>query len=148
MCRHLRQRKLCGEAVSLFSIGGLAYVILEILWRGYSHWTMFVTGGLCVVLVCEMDRRNRNKTAFFLRCFYGALIITAVEFFVGCIVNLWLQWNIWDYSRLPLNLLGQVSLPFTGAWMILSAPVIEFGVLIRKLWGDEPPSAKPIFYRG
>jgi uncharacterized membrane protein len=109
---------------------------------------MFATGGLCVVLVCEMDRRNRNKTAFFLRCFYGALIITAVEFFVGCIVNLWLQWNIWDYSRLPLNLLGQVSLPFTGAWMILSAPVIEFGVLIRKLWGDEPPSAKPIFYRG
>ena len=138
MCTHLRQRKLCGEAVSLFSIGGLAYVILEILWRGYSHWTMFATGGICVVLVCEMDRRSRNKTAFFLRCFYGALIITSVEFLVGCIVNLWLQWNV----------LGQVSLPFTGAWMILSAPVIEFGVLVRKLWGDEPPSAKPIFYRG
>ena len=75
---------------------------------------MFATGGLCVVLVCEMDRRCRQRrTAFLLRCVYGALIITAVEFSVGCIVNLWLQWDIWDYSRLPLNLLyRRLDVPF------------------------------------
>lgn len=143
----MKRRKLYGEAVSLFSIGGLAYVILEILWRGYSHWTMFATGGICVVLVCEMDRRRTGKSPFLLRCFYGALIITAVEFSVGCIVNLWLQWDVWDYSRLPLNVLGQVSLPFTGAWMALSAPVMGLGTAVRRIWGDGPPP-KPLLDQG
>ena len=137
----MKHRIYFGEAVSLFCIGGLGYVILEILWRGFSHWTMFATGGLCVVLVCEMDRRCRQRrTAFLLRCVYGALIITAVEFSVGCIVNLWLQWDIWDYSR-------QVSLPFTAAWMFLSAPVMGVGELVRRAWGDSPPS-RPALYRG
>ena len=35
----------------LFGIGGIAYVVIELLWRGYSHWSMFALGGLCFLLI-------------------------------------------------------------------------------------------------
>lgn len=146
MCAPLKHKIYCGEAVSLFCIGGLGYVILEILWRGFSHWTMFAAGGICMFLVCEMDRRSRGRTPFLLRCLYGAVIITIVEFLIGCIVNLWLQWDVWNYSNLPLNILGQISPPFTAAWMFLSAPIMGIGSFVRRIWGDVPP-AKPLFYQ-
>ncbi len=137
MCSGLKQIRFWGEIVSLFTVGGGAYLLIEILWRGYSHWSMFVTGGLCVVLVCEMDRHLRQDTHFLARCVYGAAIITSVEFVVGCIVNLWLRWNVWDYSGVPLNLMGQISLPFTMAWLVLSAPVMGMGNAVRRLWGEK-----------
>mgnify|MGYP007072511315 FL=1 len=31
----------------LFLIGGALYYCIEILWRGHSHWTMAVVGGIC-----------------------------------------------------------------------------------------------------
>lgn len=34
---------------TLYAIGGFIYVFLEILWRGYSHWTMWLLGGICFV---------------------------------------------------------------------------------------------------
>ena len=129
-------KRYLGEVWCLFAGGGSAYVFLELLWRGKSHWSMFLTGGLCVVLVCEMDRRLRRDTHFLARCIYGAAIITAVEFTVGCIVNLWLHWDVWDYSNVPLNLMGQVCLPFTMAWLFLSIPVMGIGSAVRRIWGE------------
>ena len=32
--------------VSLFLLGGGAYAALELAWRGTTHWTMFLTGGV------------------------------------------------------------------------------------------------------
>lgn len=34
----------------LFLIGGAIYVIIELVCRGRSHWTMAVVGGICFVL--------------------------------------------------------------------------------------------------
>ena len=30
----------------LFVLGGSLYYMIEILYRGYSHWTMFMAGGI------------------------------------------------------------------------------------------------------
>jgi uncharacterized membrane protein len=98
---------------------------------------MFLTGGVCVVLVCEMDRRLRRDIFFPARCIYGAVIITAVEFIVGCIVNRWLHWNVWDYSNVPFNVMGQVCLPFAMAWLVLCIPVMGIGCAVRRIWGEE-----------
>ena len=43
----------------LFSFGGIVYVLIEMLWRGYSHWSMFILGGICFVLLGLI---NKNYT--------------------------------------------------------------------------------------
>ena len=34
------------QTTGLFFLGGIGYAGLEILWRGYTHWTMALTGGV------------------------------------------------------------------------------------------------------
>ena len=40
------------------------------------------------------------------------------------IVNIILQWNVWDYSNVPFNVMGQICLPFSIIWFFLSLPAI------------------------
>lgn len=114
----------------VFVIGALAYSLIEILWRGHTHWTMTITGGVCMALLLLISGLPLNLP---LKWLLGALSITAVEFTVGCIVNRWLNWQVWDYSTLPFNLLGQVSLPFTFIWFLLSIPGIAVCSLVRRM---------------
>ena len=88
-------------------LGGLLYILVELIWRGYSHWTMILLGGVCFVLVGILDE-IQHKPPIILQMLQSAVIITVLEFVTGCIVNLWLGWNVWDYSQLPFNILGQV----------------------------------------
>ena len=108
------------EAV-LFLIGGRLYTWIEILWRGYTHWTMFVLGGGCFVV---MGLLNEYKfvwqQSLLMQSLVSAVVITVLEFVTGCIVNLWLGWQVWDYSNLPFNLLGQICLYFSFLWVPLS----------------------------
>lgn len=81
---------------------------------------MFILGGLCFISLGLINEILSWKTPLWLQMIIGAGIITLLEFIVGCIVNLWLGWNVWDYSDLPLNIMGQISLLFTFLWMIIS----------------------------
>lgn len=104
----------------LFLLGGGMYVTLEKLWRGYSHPSMFLLGGICFHLIGTVDRRCRQKRMW-QRCALCALLITAAEFVCGCIVNLYLKLKVWDYHRFRTHILGQVCLPYTLLWGALSA---------------------------
>lgn len=106
-------------------LGGMTYSLLEVLWRGYTHWTMTLTGGVCLVLMCMTFEKLRRRSIW-LKCLCGSGIITGLEFAVGCTVNLLLGWNVWDYSDCPLNILGQICLPFSAIWFVLSAPMVFF----------------------
>ena len=110
-----------------FLIGGGLYCLLEIVWRGQSHWTMFIIGGLCFLILYQINDKLKNKCPMLLRCLAGATMITIVEFISGCIFNLRLSWNIWDYSDTPFNLLGQICLQYCLLWFLLTLPVILFG---------------------
>lgn len=106
----------------LFIIGGLLYTWIEILWRGYTHWTMFLLGGLCFVVMGLLNEHVFPwKLSIVAQTIISAVAITVFEFITGCVVNLWLDWHVWDYSGLPFNLLGQVCLYFFLLWMPLSA---------------------------
>ena len=74
-------------------IGSVGYSLLEILWRGFTHWTMAATGGLCLTLLYRLDQKH-SREGLFLRCLKGATLITAVEFLVGCLVNRLLKWQV------------------------------------------------------
>lgn len=111
------------KTLLLFLTGGVIYSAIEILFRGYTHWTMAVAGGLCLTLIYLMDSVTKNSSLA-LKCLFGSLIITAVELSVGLIVNTALGWNIWDYSHLPLNLMGQICFPFSVIWMLITVPAL------------------------
>lgn len=106
----------------LFLFGGLVYGLIEILWRKHTHWSMILTGGSCFLVLYNLFSRCK-KLSLFKKCLCGSLIITSIEFVVGCIVNLWLKLNVWDYSSLKINLLGQVCLLYSVFWALLCVPI-------------------------
>ena len=123
--------------VFLGVIGGIIYYILENIWRGYSHWTMFILGGICFIALGLINEIFSWDTPLISQMLIGSTIITILEFITGCIVNLWLGWNIWDYSNLPLNLLGQICLPFSILWYFISAIGIIIDDYIRYIYFNE-----------
>ena len=113
------------RSVFLFALGAAGYGALEIAFRGGTHWTMPLTGGLCVVLVCALARRLRGQD--WQLCLMGGAVITALEIAVGLLVNFTLRWNVWDYGDVPFNLCGQICPMFSALWVLLTYPVIRLG---------------------
>lgn len=131
------------ENLVLLEIGGGLYLLIELLFRGHSHWTMFFVGGLCFLLVGWINEFISWKVALWKQMLLGGFLITLVEFLSGCFLNLFLGLNIWDYSDLPLNLLGQICLPFSLLWVGLSLIAIILDDMIRWLvFEEEKPHYK------
>ncbi len=108
--------------LKLFCIGGIGYSLIELLWRGATHWTMSVLGGLSFSLLYELNQKLKHRILW-IRCFLGTLMITGLELLTGCLVNLKLHWKVWDYSNLKYNFLGQISLLYSVLWFLLTIPV-------------------------
>lgn len=129
----------------LFGVGGLLYIAIEILWRGYSHWTMFFVGGICFALIGLVNEIFTFEMPMVEQMAISSIIITAIEFASGCIINLLLKWNVWNYSDLPFNILGQICLPYTALWFLVSAVGIILDDYLRYfLFGEERPHYKII----
>ncbi len=111
------------EYVFMYSAGSVLYAGTEVAFRGFTHWTMVITGGICAALIHFENKKLRSKKLY-LRCLAGCATITAAEYSVGCIVNRLLHWNVWDYSGRFLNLHGQICPLFTFFWFLLSVPAI------------------------
>ena len=90
--------KGCLKYIFLFAAGGLLYNILELAFRGWSHWTMFFLGGLCFAVLGAINEVLSWETPLWLQAFMGAVIVTALEFATGCVVNRLLGWGVWDYT--------------------------------------------------
>lgn len=106
--------------LTIWAALGAAYVVLETLFRGYSHPSMFVVGGLCGVLVGAINQAPRfYRAPVIVQSVIGAVIVLAVEFISGCVLNLWLGLGVWDYSNQPGNVLGQICPAFGLLWFSL-----------------------------
>lgn len=110
---------------AIFLFGALGYPFLEILWRGCTHPTMALAGGLCAVLLFRVNR-DLSRGSLGLRLLVSGGIITLTELVFGAVFNLWLGMNVWDYSDLPLAFLGQICLPYALLWCLLSLPFCLF----------------------
>lgn len=114
----------------VFLIGGVAYSMIEILWRGNTHWTMVLLGGLCFLILYKLYG-YLEKYSLLEKCVFGAIIITILEFSVGCVVNLLFQMNVWNYSSMPLNLFGQICILYSTLWGFLCIPINFIASKIR-----------------
>lgn len=122
----------------LFSIGGIAYLITELLWRGSSHWSMFILGGACFLIVGLINEKSRGNIPLLLQMLISAIIITALEFLTGYIVNIRMGLGVWDYYRMPYNIMGQVCLMYSILWFFLSFVCIIADDWLRcVLFGEE-----------
>ena len=102
----------------IFLTGGGSYVGLELLWRRRSHGSMFLAGGLCLLLIGHLEE-VAPKLPFPLRVLAGTGIITMVELAAGLLFNQ--DFSVWDYRDLPGNYLGQICPAFCLAWVPVSA---------------------------
>ena len=116
----------------VFLIGGVTYAMIEIMWRGNTHWTMVLLGGLCFLTLYKLFGYMSNYSLME-KCVLGAIVITALEFVVGCIVNLIFHMNVWNYSRMPLNLSGQICILYSTLWGFLCIPINFIANKIRKV---------------
>lgn len=129
----------------LFIIGGLLYNILEMFYRGWTHWTMFFLGGLCFVALGLINEVISWTMPLWQQMVIGACMITALEFLTGCIVNLYFGWAVWDYSHMPGNLLGQICPQFLILWLLVALAGIVLDDWLRYWMFDEERPYYKIF---
>ncbi len=116
--KRINKRGIKKKAV-YFTVGGVGYGILEIIWRGHTHWTMIIAGGVCLVMFSCLSERLCRRSLI-CKAAVGALGVTAVEFIFGVIFNLLLKMDVWDYSDKPFNVLGQICPAFSAGWLALA----------------------------
>ena len=102
------------------------YPIIEITTRGYTHWSMMLTGGAAFLSFYIINKHTANISKF-IKSFFGMFSVTALELTVGLIVNKFFNMNVWDYSGMKFNLFGQISLAFSACWYMIS--FISFCIL-------------------
>lgn len=119
----------------IFLVGATGYSTIEYIFRGYTHWSMALTGGACL-LAFYYYAKDHKQSSMLAKAAVGACIITAYEFCVGAVVNLWYGWHVWDYSAQPGNILGQICPLFTFAWFAICMALLVTGKLIAKYIPD------------
>lgn len=137
--------KILAKYLFLLETGGGVYILIEILYRGHSHWTMFILGALSFVLVGLLNEFFSWKTPIELQMLIGGGTITLLELIMGLIVNIKLHWNIWDYSDVPMNFMGQICLSFSIMWILMSGLIILADDYIRYwLFHEDKPIYRSI----
>lgn len=135
--------KIAFKELVLFLIGAALYVMIELLWRGYSHWTMLILGGVCFVCLGLINEIIPWNVALWKQALLGASIITILEFITGCIINIYFKLNVWDYSNMRFNILGQVCLVYFILWIPLSTVGIILDDYLRHwIFREEKPHYK------
>lgn len=119
----------------LWLTGGIAYFYMEIMFRGYSHYSMIICGGFCFLFAGQAGLGilyEKKRFSIVKIMASSALIITTLEFITGLIVNVVFELEVWDYSRVKGNIMGQVCLPYTFLWGVLGLLCVYMTYIIQR----------------
>ncbi len=132
------------EALTVYAIGSIGYRMIEVLWRGRTHWTMGICGGVCFLLIYVSELVHR-RWRLAVRALISTVWVTAVEFFSGLLINRVFHLGVWDYSGMRFNLCGQISLIYSILWYFLCIPAHLLCRIIRRRVFGALPTAKRHF---
>ena len=132
--------KRISEYLFLWAVGGCMYYGFEVLFRGFSHWSMVLLGGLCFLFFFIQGKMVRWQDPLWRQTLRCLVFVTAMEFITGIIVNKWLGMQVWDYSELPFQFMGQICLPF----MVIFSGLCVLGIFLSGyigylFYGEEKP---------
>ncbi len=129
-----------GKYIFLAWFGGSAYVTMEVFARARSHWSMFVLAAVVFISVGMLNELFSWETSLVWQVLIGVAVATLAELLTGLVVNVWLGWGVWDYSKMPGNLWGQICPQFTALWVPLILLAIVLDDVIRwRFFGEEQP---------
>lgn len=100
-------------------LGMIGYPCLELLWRGRTHLSMALAGGMSCAAICRCAQGQGGLPR---RALKGACAVTAIEYAVGRLFNR--RHQIWDYRGLRGHIQGQICPQYFLAWCLLSGVVI------------------------
>lgn len=116
---------------TFFVIGGIGYALVELIWRGRTHWTMMIAGGICFISFSVISELFREKPILY-KAALCSLTVTTVELVFGVVFNIIFKMNVWNYSNMPLNLLGQICPLYSLLWGGLSLLVLPIAQLLNE----------------
>ena len=102
-----------------FLLGAVGYPVLELIYRRKTHYSMALAGGLSTMLLRYI---SQLPCGIGTKGILGGIGITGIEYACGQIWNR--NYQVWDYRHIPLNLHGQICLPYTLIWCTLSAGLL------------------------
>lgn len=130
----------------LWSWGGTVYFLLEVAFKTITghperiSWTMLVVAILLTIPVERAGEQLPWAVPLWLQALVCAALVTAVELAAGCVINLWLGWDVWDYTAMPGNILGQICPQYSAIWWVLCLAFIPaFDWLRYAVEGGERP---------
>ena len=121
-------KKFIGK-LGLFLSCGFIYCMIEILFRNWSHWSMFVLAGfLGVFCVDSINNVLSFDCDYIVQILISTILCTIGEGISGIILNVWLQLNVWDYSKMTFGtfFFGQCNVLFCFAWMLIISIIIFY----------------------
>lgn len=122
--------------LKIFMFVGLIYMSMEVIFRallgkmlgfngcnyfslmGFSSLWMIPIGGLCIAISTSIY--NRVYIRSWINLLISMAIIWFIEFVSGYIFNIKCGLHLWDYSTIPLNVMGQITFCYAPIWCILT----------------------------
>lgn len=88
--------------------------------NGFASGYMILIGGVCGLAVGGINQLPLlYKSKIIIQSLIGTLIVLTVELLSGLVFNVLLGCNLWDYSHLRFNILGQICPQFAIVWFFL-----------------------------
>ena len=132
--------KKIGEYSFLWVLGGSLYYSFEMMFRGFSHISMFVLGGICMDFFAAQGKASKWKEPIWKQVLRCTVFVTAGEFITGMLVNKLLRLKVWDYSDQPFQLFGQICLPFAIIFSgLCTLGIVLSGYLLCWIFKEEKP---------
>ncbi len=126
---------------ALWLFMGGCYILIELMWRGRSHWSMMIVGGLCGLFAGSLVKIPLlSGLPVLALALIGTVATLFIELISGCILNRRLRLGVWDYTGKRFAILGQICPQYGAAWFFLMPAVMWFADMFRYiLWHEGAP---------